>query len=197
VKLLLASGSATRRRMLEDAGVPFDVVRPELDEEALKRELVAAETPPAHIAERLAALKAGSAAPEPGTLVLGSDQTLEQDNGIMLSKPGSRAEAHEQLRALSDRAHYLHSAAVLMQGGEVIWQVTTTNGMEMRPLSDRFISAYLDAEYEAVRHNVGCYRIEGLGAQLFARTSGSHFSILGLPLLPLLGALRQRGVLAA
>jgi septum formation protein len=197
VKLLLASGSATRRQMLERAGVSFEVVQPEADEEAFKRSLLEAGNSSRAIAQHLAALKAMSvSAPDDG-FVLGSDQTLEQENGDMLSKPGSREEARSQLAALSGRRHQLHSAAVLAAGGEIVWSDTESVELTMRPLRPTFIDAYLDSEYNAVRHNVGCYRIEGMGAQLFERVNGSHFAVLGLPLLPLLAELRRRGMLAS
>jgi septum formation protein len=196
MKLLLASGSATRRMMLERAGVSFEVVTPTADEEAEKRKLIAAGTSPVEIALSLAALKATSVV-ESDCLVLGSDQVLEQEDGTMLSKPGSREEAREQLSALAGRRHQLHSAAVLAEQSEVTWRSVETVGMTMRPLTDSFIESYLDAEFNSVRHNVGCYRIEGLGAQLFEKVEGNHFAVLGLPLLPLLAELRRRGMLSS
>ena len=196
MKLLLASGSATRRQMLERAGVSFEVVAATADEEAEKRRLIAAEKSPAEIALSLAELKARSVV-EPHGLVLGSDQVLEQEDGTMLSKPGSRKEAREQLSALAGRRHQLHAAVVLVEQGEVSWRSVETVGMKMRPLSEAYVDAYLGAEFDSVRHNVGCYRIEGLGAQLFEKVEGSHFAVLGLPLLPLLTELRRRGMLAS
>jgi septum formation protein len=195
MKLLLASQSAARRRMLEAAGVPFETVAASLDEEAAKAGLVAAGFEPRDLAEMLAEMKAKSAAAPAGALVVGADQVLELDDGTMLSKPGSREEALAQLRSLSGGTHYLHSAAVVVEKGERVWGETETVAMDVRPLGGDFLEAYLDAEYEAVRHNVGGYRIEGMGAQLFEEVEGSHFAILGLPLLPLLDYLRERGVL--
>ena len=127
--------------------------------------------------------------------MIGADQVLELDDGTMLSKPGSRAEALAQLRLLSGQTHYLHSAAVIVERGERVWGETESVAMDVRPLGEDFLEAYLDAEYEAVRFNVGGYRIEGLGAQLFEEIEGSHFAVLGLPLLPLLAYLRERGLL--
>lgn len=195
MKLLLASQSATRRRMLEAAGVPFETVTAALDEEAAKAGLAATGFEPRDMAEMLAEMKAMSAEAGEGDLVIGADQVLELDDGTMLSKPGSREEALGQLRLLSGGTHYLHSAAVVVEGGARVWGETETVAMDVRPLGEDFLSAYLDAEYEAVRHNVGGYRIEGMGAQLFEEVEGSHFAILGLPLLPLLDYLRERGVL--
>jgi len=197
MKLILASQSAARRTMLEQAGVPFEAVSPELDEEAAKAGLSGAGFDPRGVAEELAQLKALSIAAPPGHLVLGSDQTLEREDGAMLNKPESREEAFDQLRALSGRTHCLHSAAVIAEAGQGIWWHSETVALTMRSFSDRFLKDYLDREYEAIRWSVGGYRIEGRGAQLFERIEGSHFAILGMPLLPLLAYLRERGVLAS
>jgi len=197
MKLVLASKSATRRAMLEAAGVPFEAVGAELDEEAAKFGLEAAGFDPRGIAEELAQLKALSVAPQEGVLVLGSDQTLELDDGTMLSKPKSRDDAMAQLRSLSGRTHLLHSAAVVVEGGQGVWWHSESVAMTMRTLGDAFLEDYLDKEYEAIRWSVGGYRIEGLGAQLFERVEGSHFAILGMPLLPLLAYLRTRGILTS
>jgi septum formation protein len=195
MKLLLASQSATRQRMLEAAGVPFETVAAPLDEEAAKAGLAAAGFEPRDMAEMLAEMKAMSAEAGADELVIGADQILELDDGKMLSKPGSRDEALAQLRQLSGGTHYLHSAAVVVEGRARVWGETETVAMDVRPLGEDFLEAYLDSEYEAVRHNVGGYRIEGMGAQLFEEVDGSHFAILGLPLLPLLDYLRERGLL--
>ena len=197
MKLVLASQSTTRRRMLEAAGVPFETASVGLEEEDAKTGLAAAGFGARDMAEMLAELKAKSVAPAADTLVLGADQTLELDDGTMLSKSGSRAEARDQLLALSGRAHWLHSSAVIAEGGERAWAATESVELIVRPLGDAFVEDYLDREYEAVRWSVGGYRIEGLGAQLFERIEGSHFAILGLPLLPLLAYLRERGLLVA
>ena len=195
MRLLLASQSASRRQMLAAAGVAFETVAASLDEEEAKTGLLGAGFEPRDLAEMLAEMKAKSAAAEAGDLVIGADQVLELDDGTMLSKPASRDEALAQLRLLSGGTHYLHSAAVVVEAGERVWGETETVAMDVRPLSDDFLQAYLDAEYEAVRFNVGAYRIEGMGAQLFEEVEGSHFAILGLPLLPLLDYLRDRGLL--
>lgn len=195
MRLLLASQSQARQQMLTAAGVAFETVSAPLDEEEAKAGLAAAGFEPRDTAEMLAELKAKSVAPTPDALVIGADQVLELDDGTMLSKPGSRDEAMAQLRLLSGGTHYLHSAAVIAEGGERIWGETETVAMDVRQLSEDFLQAYLDAEYEAVRFSVGCYRIEGMGAQLFEEVEGSHFAILGLPLLPLLDYLRDRGLL--
>jgi septum formation protein len=181
--------------MLTHAGVPFESVKASLDEEAAKAGLVASGFEPRDLAEMLAEMKAKSVAADADALVLGADQTLELDDGTLLSKPACRAEALGQLRRLSDATHHLHSAAVIVERGERVWGETESVALTVRPLGDAFLEAYLDAEYEAVRWNVGAYRIEGPGAQLFEMIEGSHFAILGLPLLPLLAFLRERGLL--
>jgi septum formation protein len=193
--LLLASTSATRRAMLDAAGVTFETVAADLDEEVAKAGLIDAGFEPRDMAEMLAEMKALSVS-RPGALVIGADQMLERDDGSMLSKPGSRDEALQQLRSLSGRAHLLHSAAVVVQDGARLWGITESVTLSVRPLGEAFLADYLDREYEAIRWSVGGYRIEGLGAQLFDRIHGSHFAILGLPLLPLLAFLRERGLLA-
>ena len=196
MKLILASQSAARRHMLEQAGVPFEAAAPALDEEAAKAGLAGAGFDPRGVAEELAQLKALSIEAGPDVLVLGSDQVLERDDGEMMSKPESREKALDQLRMLSGRTHFLHSAAVIAEQGEGIWWNSETVQLTMRPLSDSFLDVYLDREYESVRWSVGGYRIEAMGVQLFDRIVGSHFAILGMPLLPLLAYLRERGLLA-
>jgi len=195
MKLLLASQSAARRRMLEAAGVPFEAVSPDFDEEGAKAGLVDTGFEPRDLAEMLAEMKAKSVPAGEGALVIGADQVLELDDGNIFGKPGSRDEALAQLRLLSGKTHYLHSAAVVVENGERVWGETESVAMDVRPLGEDFLKAYLDAEYEAIRQSVGGYRIESLGAQLFEEVDGSHFAVLGLPLLPLLAYLRERGLL--
>jgi septum formation protein len=195
--LRLASKSSTRRHMLEAAGVPFEVVDAPFDEEQAKADVMASDMGAHAIAEHLAEGKALSAVASGGALILGADQVLETDSGGILSKAGSKGELRDQLRALSGRRHFLHSAAVMVENGRSCWRATETATLVMRELGDSFLDDYLAREYEEVRWNVGGYRIEGLGAQLFDRVDGSHFAILGLPLLPLLAFLRSRGMIAA
>ena len=197
MKLLLASRSAARRRMLEAAGIAYESVESTLDEARAKAGLAEAGFEPRDLAEMLAEMKARGVAAPADAMVLGADQVLERDDGSTLSKPESRAEAQEQLRSLSGKVHWLHSAAVLVQNGERLWGRTESVALRMRLLSDAFLDAYLDQEYEEIRWTVGGYRIEGPGVQLFEAIEGSHFAILGLPLLPLLEALRGQGVLAS
>jgi septum formation protein len=195
VKLLLASKSSTRRRMLQAAGVPFECVESGLDEEEAKAHLGI--MAPKELAGALALAKAGSVTAEATDLVLGSDQVLEREDGTTLSKPSSPEDAFQQLRSLAGRAHRLHSAAAVIEAGKPVWQAIESVELAVRPLSDHFLRDYLAKEYEAIRWSVGGYRIEGLGAQLFERIEGSHFAILGLPLLPLLAYLRLRGLMAS
>lgn len=195
--LLLASQSASRRRMLTDAGVPFEPVSAGVDEETAKEALAGDGLGPRDIADALAELKAvkPSARWRGGAFVLGADQTLECDDGAMLSKADSRDEAAAILARLSGRRHHLHSAAVIAQDGRPIWRHVESVAMDVRPLSDAFIQAYLDRDWDQCRWCVGCYRVEGPGVQLFSRIGGSLFAVQGLPLLALLDFLRGRGVL--
>ena len=179
--------------MLQAAGVPFQIADAPLDEEEAKQRLGALSA--ADLAAALAREKALSANAAASDLVLGSDQTLEREDGTMLSKPSSRDEAFQQLRSLSGRTHRLHSAAAVVEGGDLVWQAIESVTLTVRPLSDEFLHRYLEAEYEAIRWSVGGYRIEGPGAQMFERIEGSHFAILGMPLLPLLAYLRERRLL--
>jgi len=196
MRLVLASGSASRRAMLDAAGVAFDVSPPNVDEAAAKAGLIGAGG--RDTADALAELKARKVSlRDPAALVLGSDSVVELADGTLLDKPGDRAEAEDHLRRMSGHRHKLHSAAVIAEGGRPVWREVDTATLFVRPLSDAFIAAYLDAEWPAIAGCVGCFRIEGPGVQLFARVDGSHFTILGMPLLPVLDYLRVRGVLTS
>jgi len=181
--------------MLDAAGVPFETVEAELDEAAAKAGLWGAGFDARGVAEELAQLKALSVDERDDCLVVGADQTLEVGDGTLLGKPASRDEARGQLELLRGATHRLHSAAVVAEAGEAVWWYCETVSLTMRGFSDAFLDSYLDSEWEQIRWSVGGYRIEGPGAQLFERVEGSHFAVLGLPLLPLLGYLRERGVL--
>jgi septum formation protein len=196
--LILASQSASRRAMLSAALVPFEAVAAGVDEEAAKAALRAEHLPARDLADALAELKAiRVSARRPDALVLGSDSIVELDDGTMLDKPVSRENAAEHLRRLSGRRHDLVSAAVIAEGGRPVWRVVDRAKMHVRTLSEAFIEQYLDAEWPAISGCVGCYRIEGPGAQLFSRIEGSQFTVLGLPLLQVLDYLRIRGVMTA
>ena len=194
--IVLASQSASRRALLSAAGVPFEALSPGVDEEAAKEALRADGLDARALADALAELKALRVSRRvPGGLILGCDQTLSLDDGMMIDKAIDRADAERILRLLSGRVHHLHSAAVIVLNGEAIWRHVERVRMTVRPLSDAFIAQYLDQEWEQCRWCVGNYRIEGPGVQLFAKVEGSQFAIQGLPLLPLLDFLRVRGVL--
>lgn len=190
--IVLASKSASRRAMLEAAGVTFEAHAAEVDERAIEARLVG--IPPDQVALALAQAKAlAIAAPK---LVLGSD-SLVVAGGQRFDKPRNRAEAAAHLRAFSGAIMELHSAAALARGGEVVWRHAALARLHVRDLSDRFIDSYLDAEWPAVAGCVGVFRIEARGVQLFERIEGDHFTVLGMPLLPVLGALRELGELPA
>ncbi|AUW56916.1 septum formation protein Maf [Sphingobium sp. SCG-1] len=194
--LILASQSASRRALLTAAKVPFDAVSPGVDEEAAKEALRADGLDARALADALAELKAlRFSRRAPADLVLGCDQTLSLDTGEMIDKAVDRDDAVRILTMLSGRSHYLHSAAVLVQGGTPVWRHIERVKMTMRTLSPDFIQSYLDQDWDECQWCVGCYRIEGPGAQLFTKIEGSQFAIQGLPLLPLLDFLRIRGFL--
>jgi septum formation protein len=196
--LVLASGSAARAAMLRSAGLPFTQIRPEVDEEGLREALQADGAPCEDAATVLAEMKArrGSAMSPPDALVIGADQILEIE-GDWLAKPGDRAAAADQLRRLRGRTHRLVSAVVAFRGGARVWHDVRSARLTVRAFSDSWLEAYLDACGEEVLESVGCYRLEGLGAQLMDRVEGDHFTVLGLPLIPLLRFLRDHRVLAA
>ena len=196
--LVLASTSASRQAMLRAARVPFEAVAPNVDEGEVKTAMVAAGAGAREVADALAELKALKVSRRlPGALVLGSDQILECDDGVLLDKPAGRAGAEAHLRRLMGATHRLVCGAVIALDGQPLWRVADTARLTMRPLSDAFIAAYLDSEGEAVLGSVGAYRIEALGAQLFSRVDGDHFTVMGLPLLPVLDFLRVRGAIAS
>jgi septum formation protein len=192
--LILASGSRARAEMLRAAGLRFDVVKPTVDEEEVKRSLRAAKAPGSAIAETLAELKAQRVSSRYGAgYVIGADQVLECD-GESFDKPASRADALDQLQRLRGKSHELTSAVVVVKDGLRLWHHADHAILTLRPCSDEFLARYLDAMGDNILTTVGGYEIEGLGAQLFSAVSGDHFTILGLPLLPLLGFLRDAGV---
>ena len=193
-KLLLASQSASRRAMLTAAGVPFDATAAGVDEDAAKASL--AGTKPRDLADALAELKAVKVSlRHPDRLVLGSDSVVALADGSLLDKPESREQAAEHLARMSGTRHELWSAAVVAEAGRPVWRHVEAARMHVRPLSPAFIDWYLNREWPAIAGCVGCYRIEGPGAQLFSRIEGSQFTVLGLPLLNVLDYLRVRGVM--
>jgi len=193
--IALASASPTRARLLRGAGVDFDLVMSQFDEATAKVELLAAGTTPAELAGHLARGKACAAAAADSTLVIGADQVLELD-GAVLSKAANRAQAREQLGRLRGREHRLHTAAALARNGQALWASAVSARLVMRAFSDDFLDGYLEAGGEALLGSVGCYHLEGVGAQLFDEVEGDYFAILGLPLIALLSALRAHEELA-
>lgn len=194
--LVLASTSAARRAMLDAAGVPHEALAPHVDEESIKAALLAEGASPRAVADALAEAKAVKISRKlPGALVLGADQVLALADGAMLDKPAGRDGAAAQLRRLRGEEHRLISAAVIAENGTAVWRVADTASLQVRRFSDEWLETYLDAEGEAILGCVGSYRLEALGAQLFARVRGDHFTILGLPLLAVLDYLRTRGVI--
>jgi septum formation protein len=191
--LILASSSAIRRAMLDAAGAEYEAVGPDLDENEIKATLSGG----AVIASVLAGAKAEKVSGDhQDAWVIGSDSVVSVD-GRLFDKPGDRAEAAEHLRFFSDKTMELTSAVALARGGSVDWRHVETATLQVRPLSDAFIEAYLNAEWPEVGYTVGVFRLEARGVQLFARIKGDHFTILGMPLIPLLSALRERGLLLA
>jgi septum formation protein len=191
--IVLASQSASRKAMLSAAGVVFTARPAHLDERSIEASMVGA--PSGEIARGLAVAKALAVSREdPGALVLGSDSLVEVA-GRRFDKPASREDAAAHLRFFSGKAMQLHSAAALARGGEAVWQHDAMALLQVIDLSDAFIETYLDAEWPAVAGCVGVFRLEARGVQLFERIEGDHFTVLGMPLLPVLGALRDLGEL--
>jgi len=194
--LILASQSASRRAMLTAAGVPFEATAAGVDEDAAKASLAGSK--PRDLADALAELKAVKVSlRHPGRLVLGSDSVVALADGSLLDKPESRDQAADHLARMSGARHDLWSAAVIAENGRPVWRHVEAARMHVRPLSPGFIRSYLDMEWPAIAGCVGCYRIEGPGAQLFSRIEGSQFTVLGLPLLNVLDYLRTREVIPA
>ena len=192
--LVIASKSAVRRAVLEAAGIPVEVRPAEIDERGIE-----ARTPtagPAEVAALLAREKARAvAALMPGRLVLGADQTLAL-GARRFSKPGDHAAARAQLQALRGRTHELHSAVAVMRDGTVLYDQVEVARLTMRAFSDDVLDRYLAAAGAAVTASVGGYQLERIGIHLFDKIAGDHFTVLGLPLLPLLGFLRKQGFVA-
>jgi septum formation protein len=194
--IILASASASRRALLVAAGLRFDVRPANLDEAAIKLAALAEGMAAREAALRLAEAKARYVARgAPDGLVIGADQILVCADE-WFDKPADVAEAREQLRALRGRAHVLATAVVCWQGERCVWRHVAEPRLVMREFSDAFLDAYLAAEGESVTSTVGCYRLEAHGVHLFEAVEGEHSAVLGLPLLPVLGFLREHGVLA-
>ncbi len=190
--LILASASAARARLLNNAGIAFSVEPAGIDEEAVKRSYQAADRPAQECALALAEAKAEQvSARHPEALVIGADQILDV-GGVWFDKPVEAAAVRLQLAALRGRTHELPTAACVMRDGRRLWHIASRPRLTMRRFSDTFLDEYLEKEGAAVLDLVGGYRIEGRGVQLFDRIEGEYFTILGLPLVELLGFLRDR-----
>ena len=192
-RLILASKSAARRAMLADAGVPFSVQVADVDEDAVKAVHDPADA--AGLAVELARVKALAVSRHDGDAwVLGADQTLSFDGGLV-SKAASLEAARTRLTAMRGKVHHLHSGAALARNGQIVWSGADTAAMRVRDFSDAFLDAYLVSEGEGLLACVGSYRLEGMGSQLFEAVEGDYFTVLGLPLWPVLAELRRAGVL--
>ena len=191
--LVLASKSASRRALLQGAGIPIEVLAADIDERGIESRAGLAD--PGAVAALLAREKAVAVSvQQPGRLVLGADQTLALGQR-RFSKPADRAAAREQLKVLRGQDHALHSAVAIIRDGKPIFEHCAVARLAMRAFTDEFLESYLDAAGDAVTASVGAYQVESLGVQLFERIEGDHSTILGLPLLPVLDALRRAGAL--
>jgi septum formation protein len=192
--LLLASRSTSRQMLLREAGIPFEAVPANIDEREVQRE--SRLTKPGEIATLLAEVKAREIAEHFHLRwILGADQTLSLGDKVF-SKPDGRAEALEQLKQLAGKTHELHSGLAMVRHDNIVWRSVTVARLTMRPLTDAQLEKYLDEAGDKVTASVGAYQLEGLGVHLFEKIEGDHFTILGLPLLPLLDFLRSQGLLA-
>jgi septum formation protein len=195
VSLILASGSAIRAAMLHAAGLDFRVIPSRVDEDEIKLSLKSEGASIREAAQALAELKAHRVSQnEPADFVIAADSMLACE-GRWYDKPEDRMQARDHLLSLRGKTHELVSAVVVARGGSVIWRHTDAAKLTMRDFSDGFLDAYLAQAGDAVLSSVGCYQLEGLGVQLFSKIQGDHFTILGLPLLPLLDILRENKVL--
>jgi len=195
VPIILASGSSIRAQLLENAGVPFSVQVARVDEETMKRALLAEEATPRDIADALAEMKARKVSDKnSGSMVLGCDQVLDFD-GQLLSKPETPEDALSQLKMMRGKRHMLLSAAVIYQDGEPIWRHVGQVRLRMRMSSDAYLRGYIDRNWDSIRHAVGAYKLEEEGVRLFATIDGDYFNVLGMPLLELLNYLAVKGVI--
>lgn len=193
--LVLASQSSGRAAMLRAAGLTFETTAAHVDEEALTASLLATGQTPRNVADALAEAKAVKISSRlPGVTVIGADSTLALDDGSMLSKPASLEEAGEHLRRMAGARHRLFSAVVAARDGAPVWRAIGEAKLWMRPLSDAFIADYVAQNWDSIRWTVGCYEIEGAGVQLFDRVEGDPWTIIGMPMLPLLAWLRANGL---
>jgi septum formation protein len=193
--IVLSSGSATRRKLLSQTGLYFKTAKPPVDESVIKEALKKAGASAAQVADNLAESKANSVAMIlPGAYIIGADQMLECE-GAWFDKPADRDGARRHLESLRGKSHDLITAAVIAYEGRIIWRHTDIARMTMRDFSDAFLDTYMAKAGDGIVQSVGAYEMEGMGSQLFEKIEGDYFSILGLPLIPLMGALREAGAL--
>lgn len=193
---ILASSSETRLTMLRQAGLAVTAMSPRVDEATVRDALLAEGAGPRDIADTLAELKARKVAERNAdAVVIGCDQVLDLE-GTLLSKPSSLQEARSHLRLLRGKSHKLFSACVVYENAEPVWRHVAEARLTMHQLSDGYLDDYVTRNWDSIRHSVGCYRIEEEGVRLFSAITGDHFTILGLPLLPLLAWLGTRGMIA-
>ena len=194
IPIILASASPVRARLLMQAGVPFEVDVPRLDESSIKKSLLSEGQSPRNIADALAEMKALRVGQRnPDRIVLGADQILVCD-GRIYSKPNDRTEARSQLEALSGKTHQLLTAAIVVEEARPVWRTVETVSLQMRNLSATLIEDYLDLVWPDIAGCVGCYKLEAEGVRLFARITGDHYAGLGLPIHPVLSYLATRGI---
>ena len=192
-KIILASQSQARQKLLRNSGIQFESVNPRIDEDSVKLSLISENFRPREIADALAEIKAQKISQKfPEDIVLGCDQVLDWD-GEIYSKPSNMDEAHAQLKLLRGQTHRLHSAAVIYLNTRPIWRIVNTSKMTMRDFSDDFLSEYVHRNWPGIGLSPGAYQIEEEGIQLFSKIDGDYFSILGLPILEVLGYLMTRG----
>lgn len=195
--ILLASASEIRLTLLKAAGIPATALPARIDEDSIRAAMEAEGAPPRDLADTLAEMKARKIAEkQPTALVLGCDQILDL-KGKILKKPENPDDALDQLRSLNGQTHRLYSAAVLYENGEPVWRHVGTARLTMRTHSDQYRTDYIARNWHSIRHAVGCYKLEEEGVRLFSAIEGDHFTILGLPLLPLLSYLGTRGLIPA
>lgn len=195
-QIILASVSIIRQQLLERAGLAVTALAARIDEESIRHALQAEAATPRDVADALAEMKARKLAEKhPQALVIGCDQVLEVD-GMIFGKPDSPETARSQLRALRGKTHRLLSAVVVYDRGEPVWRHMGVVRLTMRDVSDAYLDDYLDRNWDSIRHAVGAYKLEEEGVRLFSVIDGDYFTVLGLPLLPLLNYLGQRGFIA-
>ena len=196
MRIILASGSATRRKLMTDAGLDFEVIMKPVDEAAIKDSMLSESVRLRDIADALAEAKSLRVSRVEDGLVIGADQIMVMDNQLF-DKPKTIDEARERLKLMRGKTHYLMGAVVISENGKPVWRHMAKTKLTMRAFSDTFLEDYLEKEGELVTKSVGAYRFEGLGAQLFSYVEGDFFSILGLSLLPVMDYLRTRGAIAS